>query len=146
MTLPQKDYYCKDCILTFEADYDDSVQRPRRACPKCHKVVDIKKNKTRSKVAIKSSKSRDSSIVTDSETQGKGGNGSSPLIKYTKIDDDMIEELILKKANSGEDLSDNFIKTCIQFYKDIRGKDDKIKDDIPMEELMAIGESLKSSN
>jgi len=42
MTLPQKDYYCKKCKITFKADYDDSVQRPRRACPKCHKVVDIK--------------------------------------------------------------------------------------------------------
>ena len=64
--------------------------------------------------------------------------------KYTKIDDDMIEEIILERANSGVPLSDNFIKTCILFYKDIRGKDDKIQEDIPMEEFMFIGKSLKN--
>ena len=58
----------------------------------------------------------------------------------------MIEEIILERANSGETLSDNFIKTCIFFYKDIRGKDDKIKEDIPMEEFMEIGASLKDSS
>lgn len=69
MTLPQKDYYCNDCILTFQADYNDSVQRPRRACPKCHKVVDIKK-----------------SIVIppqNASTQGKGE--LSPLTQISPI-------------------------------------------------------------
>jgi hypothetical protein len=50
------------------------------------------------------------------------------------------------KTNSGETLSDNFIKTCIYFYKDIRGKDDKIKDDIDMEEFLLIGKTLKNSD
>ena len=43
MTKTQKDYYCRVCDLTFKDDYNPNVQRPRRACPKCHKVVDIKK-------------------------------------------------------------------------------------------------------
>lgn len=128
-------FRCKACKLTFEGEYKPQ-ERPRKSCPGCHKMVGM---------TPKKKKSRDSSIVADNVTAREGGNGSSPLTKHTKIDDDMIEDLILKKANSGEPISDNFIKTCILFYKDIRGKDDKIKDNVDMEDLKLIATSLEDS-
>ena len=85
--------------------------------------------------------------ITPVDVIERGGNGSPSRTKlFESIDDDMIEEIILERANSGEPLSDNFIKTCIVFYKDIRGKDDKIKDNIDMEDFLNIGTSLKNSS
>lgn len=52
MTQTQKKYYCRVCDITFKAAYDPKVQRPRRACPKCHKVVDIKKNSKKKNMPI----------------------------------------------------------------------------------------------
>lgn len=68
------------------------------------------------------------------------GEGTAP--PHIKIDDDLIEKLLLDKINSGDPLSDNFFKTLITFYKDIRGKKDKIRENIDMEEYALVGKSL----
>ena len=90
-------------------------------------------------------RSREDSILADNETQGEGSNGTSPLTKHTKVDDDMIEESILYLANKGK-IDVPLIGKMIEFYYKIRGKDDKIQEDIPMEDFMEIGKSLKNSN
>ena len=139
--------YCTKCGGAHLYTKPDPLpMNPKKWCNSCKYQFPVGKYlKTPSKNR-KLQKSHDSSIITDKETQGERIIGSSPLTQYTKIDDDMIEELILKKANSGEELSDNFIKTCIQFYKDIRGKDDKIKDNVDMEDLKLIATSLENSS
>ena len=106
------------------------------------KIKSVRRKNKKGKKINKKKKNNNSSIVVI----GEGGNGSSPrTTRFNKIDDDMIEEIILERANSGETLSDNFIKTCIYFYKDIRGKDDKIQDNIDMEDFLNIGTALKDS-
>ena len=42
MTVTVDKFYCKSCILTFEGEYKPQ-QRPRKSCPKCHKMVDLSK-------------------------------------------------------------------------------------------------------
>ena len=47
---PTGSFTCKKCKLTFEATYKPQ-QRPRKSCPKCHKMVGmtvIKSLKTKS--------------------------------------------------------------------------------------------------
>jgi len=129
---------CPDCNHEFL--YKGHAKRPRVHCPKCKKRFYIATQTTQKESITNSTQKNQSSIK-------KKGTGELPPppereILFSKVDDDMIEKLILDKANSGEPLSDNFIKTCIYFYKDIRGKDDKIHDDIDMEDLKLIGESL----
>ena len=136
MTLPQPQlengkFHCNPCNITFSGEYKKQ-KRPRKSCPGCHKMADI-------------ARSRDPSIITDKETQGEGSNGASPLTKYTKVDDEMIEESILYLANHGK-IDVPLIGKMIEFYYKIRGKDDSIRDNIPMEEFMKLGESIKSSN
>ena len=118
-----------------------SQKNPRTTCDVCGYKFSVGKY---FKKGQKGKKSHDSSIITDNETQGERVIGSSPLTKYTKIDDDVIEAAILKRINDG-DITDALIGRMIEFYNKIRQKDDKIKDDIDMEEFKLIGASLKDS-
>ena len=40
MTLSKGNYFCKKCEITFKAEIR-KVQRPRKACPKCHRICDL---------------------------------------------------------------------------------------------------------
>jgi len=44
MTLSVGKFYCKTCKITFEGEYKPQ-QRPRKSCPKCHKMADMSTNK-----------------------------------------------------------------------------------------------------
>lgn len=45
MTLSVGNFYCKTCEITFKGEYKPQ-QRPRKSCPKCHKMADMStKNK-----------------------------------------------------------------------------------------------------
>ena len=48
MTLSAGKFYCKTCKIAFEGEYKPQ-QRPRKSCPKCHKMVDISTNKKKKK-------------------------------------------------------------------------------------------------
>ena len=45
MTLSVSDFFCKPCKITFSGEYKPQ-ERPRKSCPKCHKMADmaVKKN------------------------------------------------------------------------------------------------------
>lgn len=53
LTLPVGSFTCKKCEVTFNGEYKPQ-QRPRKSCPKCHKMVgmtvSVKKNKRQEKV------------------------------------------------------------------------------------------------
>jgi len=83
--------------------------------------------------------------ISTSSSKTKGGMSTAPPQQtYTKIDDDTIEMAILRRLNSGQ-ITDMLIGRMIEFYYKIRGKEDKIKDDIDMEEFRLIGKALKDS-
>ena len=129
--MPVGNFFCNKCKTAFIGEYKPQ-QRPRKSCPKCHKMTDLQKG-----IAIP---------PQIADTKGKGGNGSlTPTKPFTKIDDEMIEESILFLANDGK-IDVPLIGKMIEFYYKIRGKDDKIKDNIDMEEFMTIGEALKNSS
>lgn len=44
MTLSSGDFFCKKCKITFEGEYKPQ-QRPRKACPKCHRMADLSAKK-----------------------------------------------------------------------------------------------------
>ena len=54
MTVTVGHFFCKTCELTFKGEYKPQ-KRPRKSCPKCHKMVDMAvttKKKTRSSQPI----------------------------------------------------------------------------------------------
>ena len=138
---------CCKTIQDYKGKFVKSKRRTTK-CKNCEKQFDIKEEYL---VKIEEEGPEENTNFTQ-KTQfplkkpGVPSNGGEPTLHtFEKVDDDMIETLILDKANSGEALSDNFIKTCIYFYKDIRGKDDKIKEDIDMEDFKLIGAANKDS-
>lgn len=62
--------------------------------------------------------------------------------QFTKIDDVMIETLLLERANSQVILSDNFIRTCIVFYKDLKGLEDVFDKDFDLEWMLEHGKPI----
>jgi hypothetical protein len=76
---------------------------------------------------------------------GNGTPDTPPIGSFIKIDDDTIESAILMLLNSGK-VDSQLIKTMIEFYHKIRGKEDKIRDDIDLEEFRKIGKTLENSD
>lgn len=65
MTLSEGSFFCKKCKITFEGEYKPQ-QRPRKSCPKCHKMSDLTVKNTTS-----------NQKPGDTETKG---SASTPLI------------------------------------------------------------------
>ena len=55
-------FFCTKCKTAFEGEYKPQ-QRPRKSCPKCHKMVDIKKDNMASQ-SKKSYSSTNTSLLT----------------------------------------------------------------------------------
>jgi len=134
---------CPEC--NHEQIYKGHAKRPRVHCIKCKKRFYITTRKTQKEPKESKIPQSNNKLISPRKRNG-GADPPSNRGSFIKIDDDMIESILLQRANSGEPLSDNFIKTCIQFYKDLRGSTDKIKDDIPMEDFMNLGKSIESSD
>lgn len=91
------DYYCKKCKITFEAELK-AVKRPRKSCPKCHKICDI---------AVKN---------------GKKDHAMSPERKiFESLDEATIEKLILDLLN--EETTESRIKLAVDFHNKVKGTD-----------------------
>lgn len=126
---------CPDC--NHEQIYDGTAIRPRVHCKKCKKRFYIKTPKTQNEPKIPKSNNKP---YSSPEKEG-GADPPSNRGSFIKIDDDTIETCMLQMANEG-DLSVPLIKAMIEFYYKIRGKDDKIKEDIPMEDFLNLGKSI----
>lgn len=92
------DYSCKKCKIIFEAELKD-VKRPRKACPKCHKMCDLV-------------------VKNDSY------NGNTSLLDkklFTTLDEATIENLILDLLN--DETTESRIKLAVEFHNKVKGSD-----------------------
>lgn len=67
MTVTLGHFFCKSCKLTFEGEYKPQ-QRPRKSCPKCHKMVGLvvtKKKKKKAQGQILDPPKTDDEIIDD---------------------------------------------------------------------------------
>jgi len=121
---PTGSFTCKKCKLTFEATYKPQ-QRPRKSCPKCHKMVGM---------TVKKSSKTNFNKKTDTETEGS--NIPPPLT--TTLSADYLEKCLTAALikNPG---NPNLLRTAIDFFIKIKGKSDDIDDDFDMEVLKQIG-------
>lgn len=121
MTLTVSNFFCKKCNITFEGEYKPQ-QRPRKSCPKCHKMCDLAK-------ITKSNKKPETSI--------KGGTTpSSPL--NNKLSAEGLEKLIIAALNEQPNNA-NLLGKAIEFFIKVKGKSETIEDDLDMEALKKIG-------
>lgn len=74
MTLSTGTFFCKRCRITFEGDYKPQT-RPRKSCPKCHKMSDMTVSKS-----ITSNQKR-----IDTETMGSSSTPQIPTYKDVNI-------------------------------------------------------------
>lgn len=133
---------CPDC--NFEFIYKGTAIRPRVICKSknCSKQFYIKTAQITQNLENKIPKSNNKPYSSP-EKEG-GADPPSNRGSFIEINDDTIESLLLELANS-EDRSNitvPLIGKMIDFYDKIRGKDDKIKQDIPMEDFLNLGKSI----
>lgn len=67
-----------------------------------------------------------------------------PIKKFTKINPETIEAVLLAGANTSDTKLVNLARAMIEFYIRIKGKTDEIEDKIDMEALKEIGINIKS--
>lgn len=111
MTESVSNYYCKICKITFEAELKD-VQRPRKACPKCHKICDVAVN-----------------------NNGSNNNEQDKKNTFASLDEATIEKLILDLLN--EDATESRIKLAVDFHNKVKGRDVlRLEEPLDMEGLL----------
>ena len=121
---PTGSFTCKKCKLTFEATYKPQ-QRPRKSCPKCHKMVGM--------TVKKSSKT---SSTKKRILPQEGGTSHTPLT--TRLTSDDLEKRLIS-ALEQQPNNPNLLRTAIDFFIKVRIKSDAMEDEIDMEVLKSIG-------
>ena len=131
VSLPTGSFHCKKCEITFNAEYKPQ-QRPRKSCPKCHKMVGI--------TVKKSSKTKSTNKPISPQ------EGDSPGVPLTtKLTSDYLEKRLID-ALGQQPNNANLIGKAIDFYLKVRVKSDLIEDDIDMEALKRSGIIAEYSN
>ena len=131
VSLPTGSFHCKKCKLTFEATYNPQ-QRPRKSCPGCHKMSGL--------TVKKSSKTKSTNKLISPQ---EGDTSHVPL--ETILTAEYLEKCLTSALAEHPD-NPNLLRTAIEFFIKIKGKNDSIDDDIDMEVLKQIGISLSNSN
>lgn len=72
LTLLKANFYCKKCNIIFEGEYKPQ-QRPRKSCPKCHRMRDL----TQKTIAPQNTTSTQKNLSSHS-TRTTGGGHSNP--------------------------------------------------------------------
>ena len=89
-------FRCKKCDIVFKGEYKPQ-QRPRKACPNCHKMCDLSVEKEETK--------------TPTPTQKQ----------FETLDEATIERLILDLLN--EEVTESRIKIAVDFHNKVKGTD-----------------------
>ena len=125
--LPSGSFHCKKCEIIFNGDYKPQ-QRPRKSCPKCHKMVGLTVVKVFKK--IKSTNKPD--------TKTKGGGSSTPPSYNKKLTEEYIEQLIVQGL---EDNPGNIplIGRTTEFFIKVKSKTSEMEEDMDISELLKFG-------
>ena len=121
---PVGSFSCKKCKLTFEAPYKPQ-QRPRKSCPKCHKMCGM--------TVVKSPKTQSTKNL---KTPQEGITTGAPLT--TRLSSDDLEKRLLMALEINPN-NPNLLRTAIDFYLKVMIKSDSMEDEIDMEALKRIG-------
>ena len=121
MTLSVSNFSCKKCKVIFEGEYKPQ-QRPRKSCPKCHKMCEITKSKKKN----------------DTET----GGSTTPLPPIQedieKLSSEDLEKRIISALNTQPNNA-QLLGKAIEFFIKIKGKVETIDESFDMEELRRLG-------
>lgn len=74
LTLLKANFYCKKCNIIFEGEYKPQ-QRPRKSCPKCHRMRDL----TQKTIAPQNTTSTQKNLSSHSTTTTGGGHSNPSL-------------------------------------------------------------------
>ena len=124
---PSGSFHCKKCEIVFNGEYKPQ-QRPRKSCPKCHKMVGL--------TVVKSPKLPKSNNKPDTET--KDGGHSIPLSTRKKLTEEYIEQLIIQGL---EDYPGNvqLIGKATEFFIKVKSKTSEMEEDMDISELLKNG-------
>ena len=125
--LPSGSFHCKKCEIIFNGDYNPQ-QRPRKSCPKCHKMAGL--------TVTKASKKTKSNKKPDTKT--KGGGSSTPPSTHKKLTEEYIEDLIVQGL---EDYPGNIqlIGKATEFFIKVKSKTSEMEEDMDISELLKNG-------
>jgi len=127
MTLSVSNFFCKTCEIDFKGEYKPQ-QRPRKSCPKCHKMCEITKSNKK----------------PDTETKGEQ-HSTPPLTEdIKKLSSEDLEKRIVAALNK-QPTNAQLLGKAIEFFIKIKGKEEEIDESIDMEALREIGITSTSS-
>ena len=121
MTLSVSNFSCKKCKITFEGEYKPQ-QRPRKSCPKWHRMCEITKSKEKS------------------DTETGGSTTPTPPIQedIEKLSSEDLEKRIISALNEQPNNA-QLLGKAIEFFIKIKGKVETIDESFDMEELRRLG-------
>lgn len=124
MTLTVSNFFCKKCNITFEGEYKPQ-QRPRKSCPKCHKMCDL-------------AKITKSNQKPDAETRGRNSLPPPLHEDIEKLSSEDLEKRIVTALNTQPNNA-QLLGKAIEFFIKVKGKSETIDEDLDMEALKDIG-------
>lgn len=71
-----------------------------------------------------------------------GVDDETPKYTFTAINDEMIAKMLLDRINSGSLATESLIKTCITFYKDVKGDQAEYDRDFDFEKMLTRKDEL----
>ncbi|GAH39340.1 unnamed protein product [marine sediment metagenome] len=111
MTLSSGTFFCKKCDITFKGDYKPQT-RPRKSCPKCHKMSDL---------TVKNTKSKEKN---DAETGGEEHSTLPPQGDIEKLSSEDLEKRIVSALNTQPNNA-QILGKAIEFFIKIKGKEEE---------------------
>lgn len=127
MTLSVSNFFCKTCEIDFKGEYKPQ-QRPRKSCPKCHKMCEITKSNKKS----------------DTETKGEQHSTPPLTVVIKKLSSEDLENRIVAALNK-QPTNAQLLGKAIEFFIKVKGKEEEIDESIDMEALREIGITSTSS-
>lgn len=122
MTLSVSNFFCKTCEIDFKGEYKPQ-QRPRKSCPKCHKMCEITKSNKKS----------------DTETKGEQHSTLPPttdIEDITSLTPESVEKLILDKLNNKSDIQDPLIRMALDVVIKLKIQGEEGMEELDMERFV----------
>ena len=128
MTLSVSNFFCKKCEIDFKGEYKPQ-ERPRKSCPKCHKMCELTKSNNK----------------PDTET----GGSTQPLPPIHESIENLSSEDLEKRIVDALNTQPNnaqLLGKAIEFFIKVKSKTETMDTDLDMELLKEIGLKITDSS